>query len=168
MIIRKIMLLGEMGVGKTSIVNRLVFDTFSGDYGVSIGSDIYQYKVEPSPGEQPFLFNVWDTDGSFGETIFKSVYIRGAHAAVILGDVTRKQTLETMARLAVRFEEELPGRYFCCVLNKVDLLEDGETPELPERLVSRGLPYITTSARTGANVRETFADAAASIVRRGL
>lgn len=167
MIIRKIMLLGEMGVGKTSIANRLVFDTFSGEYGVSIGSDIYQYQVEPPPGDNPFLFNVWDTDGSFGETIFKSVYIRGAHAAIIVGDVTRKHTMETMARLAVRFEEQLPGRYLCCVVNKIDLLPEGEAPSLPERLVSRGLPYVTTSARTGENVCETFATAAETIVRRG-
>ena len=167
MTVKKIMLLGEMGVGKTSLVKRLVFNTFDENYAVSIGSNIYQYEVTPSPSADRFLFNVWDTDGSFGETIFKSVSVRGADAAIILGDVTRRSTLETMVRLAVLFEEAQPGRYFQCVVNKIDLLADGETPRLPERMIEQSLPYILTSAKSGQNVRETFHEAAATIVRRG-
>ena len=89
MLTRKIMLLGEIGVGKTSIARRLSFDVFDEDYKATIGSDIYVYEVEPAPDGVPFKFVVWDTDGKFGNVIFKSVYIKEAQAAIIVGDVSR-------------------------------------------------------------------------------
>ncbi len=64
MIIRKIMLLGEIGVGKTSIARRLVFGKFGDVYKATIGVDLYRYEVVPSPADEPFHFLVWDTDGS--------------------------------------------------------------------------------------------------------
>lgn len=166
---RKIMLLGNVGVGKTSIAKRLVFRTFgSGNYKGTVGSDVYQYIVEPSPLDVPFVFSIWDTDGNYGETLFQSVYIRGAQAALIVGDLKRPKTLSSMVELARAFEANLPGRYACCVLNKADLLGEGEAPEIPEELTASGLPYIITSAATGDNIARTFHDAAATIARRGL
>ena len=166
MINRKLMLLGEMGVGKTSIVNRLVFNTFSADYIASIGTDVYQYECRPEPGGDPILLNVWDTDGSHGEAMFKSVYIRGSHGALIIGDAKRRRSLETMANLAERFEAELPGRFFRCVINKVDLLDEGETVALPEKMVAKEFPKAMTSASTGENIKDVFFTAATTMARR--
>jgi small GTP-binding protein len=166
MLVRKIMLLGEMGVGKTSIIKRLMFDTFDEDYVSSIGTDIFRYEVVAPGSGQPVMFTVWDTDGSFGEAIFKSVYIRGAHAAVIVGDVTRPGTLATMARLATTFEDELPGRYFRCVTNKIDLLDDADTWTPPDAVQRAELPVIRSSAKTGDNVTAIFEHAADAMVRR--
>jgi Ras-related protein Rab-5C len=60
---RKIMLLGEIGVGKSSIARRLVFDRFEGDYKPTIGVDVYSYDVEPGPAgpQPPIKFIIWDT-----------------------------------------------------------------------------------------------------------
>jgi GTPase SAR1 family protein len=49
---RKIMLLGEIGVGKSSIARRLVFDRFEGDYKPTIGVDVYSYDVDDGAGEE--------------------------------------------------------------------------------------------------------------------
>lgn len=168
MIQRKLMLLGEMGVGKTSTMQRIVFGRFETNYKATVGTDIYVVDIDPSPAQDPFRFVVWDTDGNFGETIFRSVYIRQAHAALIVGDVSRPKTLDTMVALAEGFADAMPGRYVACMLNKTDLLEQGQRPELPQRLATLGLPTFETSAKTGDNVRTTFAEAAATIVRRRL
>ena len=85
MIVRKVMLLGEMAVGKTSIANRLAFDRFGESYKSTIGTYIYVYDVEAPPGDKPFRFLIWDTDGSFEDAMFRSHYMRGAHAAIIVG-----------------------------------------------------------------------------------
>ena len=54
MIQRKLMLLGEIGVGKTSTIRRLVFDKFETNYKATVGTDIYTVDVEPQPGiDQP-------------------------------------------------------------------------------------------------------------------
>ena len=67
MIIRKVMLLGDMAVGKTSIANRLAFDRFETSYKSTIGFDLYRYDVIlPQSGEQ-FQFLIWDTDGNVSQ-----------------------------------------------------------------------------------------------------
>ena len=164
------MLLGEMAVGKTSIANRLVFDRFDHNYKSTIGTDIYRYEVEPGPDGQAFQFLVWDTDGSFEDAMFRSQYIRGAHAAIIVGDLSRRETLDTQLRLAKLFSDALPGRYFAGVLNKKDLVDNGdcEPPGLPAELAKPFFPIVETSAKTGENVERTFAEAAQTIIRRGL
>lgn len=168
MIVRKVMLLGEMAVGKTSIANRLAFDRFGESYKSTIGTDIYVYDVEAPPGDKPFRFLIWDTDGSFEDAMFRSHYMRGAHAAIIVGDLTRRKTLESQLRLAQKFSEALPGRYFSAVLNKNDLRD--EIPEdddwVPEGLRRPFFPVIETSAKSGHNIRQTFQDAAETIARR--
>ena len=166
MMIRKIMLLGEIGVGKTSIVRRLVFDRHEADYKATVGTDVYRYEVVPSPGTEPFHFIVWDTDGNFGESIFRSVHMKEAHAALIVSDAARRPTIETMARLAEGFADAMPGRYLALVLNKLDLIETTGLPPLPPIVTSGEFALFKTSAKTGLNVRHAFHEAAETIVRR--
>lgn len=170
MIVKKIMLLGDMAVGKTSIANRLAFDRFGESYKSTIGTDIYVYDVEPPPAGKPFQFLIWDTDGNFEDAMFRSHYMRGAHAAIIVGDLTRRPTLESQLRLAQKFAEALPGRYFAAVLNKDDL--SAEIPDdddwMPSGLRDPHFPLLRTSAKSGYNIRRTFEEAAHTIVRRQL
>ena len=163
---RKIMLLGEIGVGKSSIVRRLVFDRFDGVYSPTIGVDVYRYTVPAGAehGEQSLI--VWDTDGNFGEAIFNHVYMRQASAALVIADLSRPQTIEKMRGLAETFLERLPGRFCGLILNKIDLVPNGGAHMLPEALARHHLPVTCTSATTGHNVRQAFDDAAAAIARR--
>lgn len=165
---RKVMLLGEIGVGKSSIVQRLVFDRFEMDYKPTIGVDVYRYEVPASARRGPMSLIVWDTDGNFGETIFRHVYMKEASAAVIVGDVSRPQTLETMSLLADGFVEAMPGRVLSLVLNKFDLLDDSEPLVMPARLARPGLDPFRTSAKTGANIKAVFSETADAIERRTL
>ena len=163
------MLLGEMGVGKTSIARRLAFGTFGGDYKSTIGVEILTYEITDGPGGHPFQFLIWDTDGSFGDAIFETVYLTNAQAALFVADVARPSTFNTVAHLADLFDQRLPGRYAAVVLNKMDLLDDAtQVPALPVALAEHGRPVVHTSAKTGRGVVETFHDAAETIVRRGL
>ena len=77
-------------------------------------------------------------------------------------------TLEAMWSLANTFLDAMPGRYLSLVINKSDLLADGETCALPEQATASGLPIMLTSAKDNLNVKQTFQDAAATIVRHGL
>src|SRR6056297_584721 len=110
MITRKIMLLGEMAVGKTSIANRLKFDRFHVEYKSTLGVEIYHYDVEPSPAPVPFKFLIWDTDGNVGDAIFRERQMRGAQGAIVIGDLTRRETLEHQMAIAEKFAANFPGR----------------------------------------------------------
>ncbi len=157
-----------MGVGKTSIARRLTFGRFGGEYKSTIGVEVLTYQIAEGPGGVPFTFLIWDTDGSFGEAMLDTVYMEGAQAALLVGDVSRPTTISSISRLAAHYESRFPGRYAAVVLNKIDLLADGEDVVLPDGLETPVRKVLRTSAKTGAGVTETFAEAAETIVRRGL
>jgi small GTP-binding protein len=165
MILKKILMLGEIGVGKTSISRRLSFGTFGDNYKATIGVDIYAYDVKPDPEGLPFKFLVWDTDGSHGESIFRQYYARQAQAAMIVADITRPTTLDSMLKLGRLYEEVMPGRYYAFVLNKLDLAEDPGLAGRLEQLKASRVPLFRTSALTGHNVAQAFHDAAVEIIR---
>ena len=162
------MLLGDMGVGKTSLARQLKFGKIEGEYLSTVGFEVLTYVIEDGPGGLPFQFLIWDTDGSFGTTIFETVYLKGAQAAFFVGDVTRPSTFTSLQALSQQFEAKLPGRYSAMVLNKVDLLQSPDDIDLPETLTLEGRSLFRTSAKTGEGVREAFEEAASTIVRRGL
>ena len=163
---RKVMLLGDIGVGKTSIVQRLVFDRFDSVYKPTIGVDICRYEVPGDEnGQGAMSFIVWDTDGNFGEAIFRHVYIRDAAAALIVADLTRPETFDTAARLVEGFKEALPGRQVTILLNKKDLAGEQKVT-LPVSLTKTGFPVLTTSAKLGGNIQKAFHDTALAVLRR--
>ena len=107
----KVMLLGDIGVGKSSLAKRLKFDKFDSDYKTTIGVDILTHELELAGGEPVTArLLLWDTDGDFGLHIFKSVYIAGASGALVISDASRPATIQSMFDLAAAFLERLPGR----------------------------------------------------------
>lgn len=165
---RKVMLLGEIGVGKTSLVRRLVLAKFEHDYKPTLGVDVYRYEVTPPPAKGPITLIVWDTDGNFGDSIFTHVYMKQAAAAFIIGDATRRATLDTMLKLRQGFRAAFPGRYDALIVNKTDLMAASDELQLPSELQAGREGVFHTSAKTGDNVRAAFHEAAESILRRGL
>ena len=160
----KVLLLGEIGVGKSSLARRFVFDRFEADYKSTIGVDILTHDVQTADGAALKLV-LWDTDGDFGTRIFDTVYARGAAGALIVSDCTRPATLAKAARLAAHFSGNFPGRPLRIIVNKIDLA-DME----PEALGSAGLApqdIARTSALTGDGVGDLFTGFAGDILRRG-
>lgn len=164
---RKVMLLGDIGVGKSSIVQRLVFDKFDFNYKPTIGVDVYRYEMPASEGRKAISLIVWDTDGNLSDLMFRHVYMKAASAAMIVGDVTRRETLDTMVRLAQGFNVELPGRHVSFLLNKQDLIETSSFIDLPQLLRDRPQDTKLTSAKSGANIQIAFREASDAILRRG-
>lgn len=165
---KKLLLLGEIGVGKTSLVRRLVHDELPSDYKATIGVDLYRYEMHGvgEDGRRSLELVVWDLDGNYGTSIFSHVFSKGASGALIIGDAMRQSTLEHMAQLGDGFQDAMPGRQFVFVVNKVDLVVEASDSLLPERLRAVRQPLIWTSALTAHNVLGAFKKVADAIVRR--
>lgn len=165
---KKVMILGAVGVGKTSLSRRLAFEMFDGNYKATIGVDIYhtRVKLDDAPNGEELPFILWDTDGDFGMNIFANTYLRGASAAVVVADATRPQTIPYLQKLVLGFRDEMPGRPCAALLNKVDLLETPPSISPGEF----GSPDFAepVSALTGHGVRGAFTKLATTILRRGL
>lgn len=170
---RKIMLLGDIGVGKTSIIRRFVLGRFEGTYRGTIGFDLFTFEIPDVAGDQgstglPVV--IWDTDGNAGLNILQqATYMRGTSAVVIVGDWTRPETHGAMADIAASFRSAYPGRPATLVLNKSDLLGAAHaTPKVLQPLVEQGVPCLSTSALTGAAIVEMFQETGRAILRRGV
>lgn len=162
----KVMLLGDIGVGKSSLARRFVFDRFEAEYKTTIGVDVLTHDVPLGAAcdNQTLRFVLWDTDGDFGSRIFETVYLAGASAAIIVADSTRPVTLAKMADLVTRFQDGFPGRPVAAIVNKIDLVpEIGSNASVLEL---KSLNIVFTSARTGEGVTEMFLDLGRAIWRR--
>lgn len=169
---RKIVLLGDSAVGKTSLIRRFVFDMFDDDYIVTIGSKVTRKDLLlPRPdGTTQLTLMVWDLLGREG---YKAVHARafaGAHGALLVSDLTREETLVSLERYWIpsllRVVERVPLVF---VGNKADLegSEEFGKDDL-EALAARhgagdggNAPAGTaaahlTSARTGRGVEAAF------------
>jgi translation elongation factor EF-4 len=155
--------LGDIGVGKTSLARRRVFDKFDADYKTTIGVDVLTHDIELGPECESEVLRLvlWDTDGDFGSRIFETVYLAGASGAIIVADASRPGTLVKMTTLADRFAEHFPGRPVVMIVNKIDLA--GPCFESGAR-APRDVLY--SSAKTGEGVSELFQTLGAAVWRR--
>jgi GTPase SAR1 family protein len=168
---RKIVMLGEMAVGKTSLVRRMVLGKFESDYKSTIGHNIFVLSLNGLGPSRDQLLDllIWDTDGGVGASAFRiDGALKGAVAAVIVGDVTRPRTLSIMAELARECAHHLPAGYVNFLFNKIDLLSEPLRIERPPELAVFEHKSFETSAKTGHEVPTAFTDVANAILRRHL
>lgn len=158
---KKVCLLGDPSVGKTSLIRKYVFDMFEDKYLSTIGAKItkkvigLKYK-DPYPDIE-LTFMIWDIAGQKTIGAVHPSYYRGAEGAFIVCDLTRKETLENIPEWANSFFK-VAGEVPIFILgNKSDLSnrEFGET-ELSEMAKRFNAPYFITSAKVGTNVEESF------------
>ncbi len=160
----KICIVGDFAVGKTSTVERFVNNTFSEKYLTTLGVKVDTYVVEDETAP-PIKLVLWDVAGSkrFGQREF--AYLRGAAGYLFVADGTRKPTLASALGLSREITAAFGTRPSLMLLNKFDLQSSWEldSDDLAN-LAEADLPYVNTSAKTGAGVPEAFAQLAKAIV----
>ncbi|MBD3406687.1 MAG: GTP-binding protein [Candidatus Lokiarchaeota archaeon] len=159
---RKVVMIGAGGSGKTALVNRFLTQKFSEQYIVTIGSQFAVKTVEVPQNEQSVKVKllVWDLAGQERFDFIRTSYYRGSKGALLVFDVTRKSTYMELPKWIEETEKALNERIPIVLLaNKVDLVEDRViTTEMGEKFVEENNleGYLETSALTGQNVEEAF------------
>lgn len=157
---KKICMLGDFAVGKTSLVRRYVLGEFSPVYQATLGVNIYKYSDTITPtDQQPVQLNqiLWDIEGFQHRTDLLQTYIHGASGAIIVGDVTADDAADTMSQHARSFLKQRPGRPVVFALNKADLLAEPDGGEASDALEARFANRpILTSALDGRAVPDLF------------
>ena len=161
----KLMLLGDIGVGKTSLARRLVLDRFDGQYKTTIGVDVLTYDIALGAAcqHETMRLVLWDTDGDFGDAIFSTMYVTGASGAVVVADATRPASFERTEGLLQTFRQRFPGRPALAIINKIDLVPPGAVPAFANL---HGAERALSSALTGEGVIASFRQIAETIWRR--
>lgn len=154
-------MLGDSAVGKTSLVRKYVIDVFDDKYIATIGTKVLKKDVEYKlPTRTIFLtLMIWDI---LGQKDFKNVRtagLRGADAAILVGDLTRPESISSIAEFWYPQVEAIEGDVPNIVIgNKVDLVSDIEQAKSMLQLVAAEVegPYFLCSAKTGENVERAF------------
>ncbi|MEJ2250172.1 MAG: GTP-binding protein [Candidatus Lokiarchaeota archaeon] len=164
----KLILGGDGGVGKTSMVHRFVENSFSKDYKATIGTSIMKKECKFEGLNTSVRFVIWDLAGQSQFKRIRQSYLSNAEAGILVYDVTRKETFENIKNWQGEIAKGSGKISLILVGNKIDLvdkrvisIEQGEA--LAEQL---GLSYIETSAKTGENIDEAFRMLALELVNR--
>lgn len=159
----KICLVGDVGVGKTSLIRRFVLDVFDDKYIATIGTKVTKKEMDfkdPRTGENlRIMLLVWDIMGqpSFRE-VLREAYFYGAEGALAVCDVTSKESQGEL-RYWIKAMTSTTGEVPIVFLgNKCDLKDDMRvTLEDLEAFASKqNAPAMLTSAKTGYNVENAF------------
>lgn len=161
-VLLKAIILGDSGVGKTSLMNQYVNKKFSNQYKATIGAD-FLTKEAVVDGQQITL-QIWDTAGQERFHALGVAFYRGADCCVLVFDVTVPKTFETMDSWLDEFliqasppdPENFP---FVVIGNKIDLdsravSQKRATDWCQQR--NSGIPYFETSAKEAINVENAF------------
>jgi small GTP-binding protein len=164
---KKICLLGDFGVGKTSLVNRFVEGRFDDKYLSTVGVKISRKPLKRSYGELNLL--IWDLAGSNGFTSSLSEnYMQGAAGAVVVCDLTRLNTLTAFQKYAKQIRSRNPKVQLVFVCNKADLMEDRTVSDTDVTTTLSELNesmFFVTSAKTGERVEDAFVHLAEKLER---
>ena len=94
----KVVLIGESGVGKTSIINRYTANTFSGVLTATPGASFTAKVVNFKEYDQTIKFEIWDTAGQEKYRALAKVFYKNAAVCILVYDITRKTSFEELKK----------------------------------------------------------------------
>ena len=147
---KKICMVGDFSVGKTSLTQKFVNNVFSDKYLTTIGVKIDTANV----GNTKLI--VWDVAGRDSLSPINASYLVGAAGVVLVGDGTRPETVDDLLGIwqtVVGRIGEVPA---VVALNKVDLPDWNIPDESINELAEKGWDVFKTSAKEGRNVAVLF------------
>ena len=166
---RKVCLVGDEGVGKTSLVRRFAHGAFDEEYMRTVGTMVSKRDVNvPETGHIVTLL-IWDISGrrDFVD-LFKKAYFKHVRGIVAVFDLTRPETFESLHEWLGETEASAPQVPTVVLANKADLTGERriEDSQIKGFCSPRSLSWMKTSARTGENVEAAFRHLAGEMARR--
>lgn len=159
----KLVLLGDSAVGKSSIVQRFVKNTFDEFRESTIGAAFITKTIQLDP-QTSIKFEIWDTAGQERYKSLAPMYYRNANAAILMFDLTDSQSFDRMIKWENELNLQAPENLIIKIVgNKLDLknkpssnlIEDAKIMDFINKN-DNNLSYIETSAKTGENVDKLF------------
>lgn len=157
----KIIVLGDSGVGKTSLLNQFVNKKFTNQYKATIGADFLTKEMVID--DRIVTLQIWDTAGLERFQSLGVAFYRGADCCVLVYDVSSPNSFksldtwrdEFMIQASPNDPENFP---FVLLGNKIDLDQRNISPKRAEQWCQNknGIPYFETSAKEAVNVEQAF------------
>ena len=172
----KLCMVGDSGVGKTSLIRRYVLDQFGDEYISTMGTKVTKKRMifdVSGGGKVDFLLTLWDIMGEKDLIgVVKEAYFNGASGLVAVCDLTREETLDSLVAW-IEAAENVVGKVPVIVAaNKLDLIPPNSIKRLSDKLEcfakEQNADEALTSAKTGENVEIAFKVLGSKIIEETL
>lgn len=166
------MTMGDGAVGKTSITRRYTNKGFKEAYSRTVGNELYtgkeEYQIQNTGTSHHFEINwtIWDIGGQPTFDEVRSSYYEGASGAILIYDITRPETFESLPDWVSEFWDDVGSIMpFVLIGNKTDLGNKREIPQeygekytkaLSQQCGGRKIPFTETSAKDDKNIDKAF------------
>merc|ERR1719320_1983041 len=166
-VLLKVIILGDSGVGKTSLMNQYVNKKFSKQYKATIGADFLTKEVMVD--DRLVTMQIWDTAGQERFQSLGVAFYRGADSCVLVYDITDPKSFDSLSgwkeeflvQAAPQNQEEFP---FVCIGNKLDLADTqrnvNKTAADSWSQGKNNVPVYEASAKDATNVEQAFREIA--------
>jgi small GTP-binding protein len=168
----KVCLVGEHGVGKTSLIRRYVLDEFDDRYIVTLGAKVSKREMTialPGLGEVLMDMTVWDIMGSRGfRELLREAYFHGAQGILAVCDITRYETLSDLDEWIEAVFRTVKPVPIVFAVNKADIREQATIQDAQVRGAAEafGATHFFTSAKSGENVEGAFGALGTAVAQR--
>ena len=152
----KVVMLGNSGVGKTALVEKITTSDFNESHNPTIGAQYVSLDVRV--GKNKIILELWDTAG---QEVFRSLvgfYARDAKGVFLVCDITESTTLADLEKWVNFIEDQAPDSEVILFANKLDLADSRQVTEseLEGFAKQHRYTYIEGSAKTGQSVDDAF------------
>ena len=160
----KIVMLGNSGVGKTALVERVTDDIFVDAHVPTVGAQYVSLNLNIN--DQEITLEIWDTAG---QEVFRSLvgfYARDAKGVFILFDVTDPQSFNDLTQWIEFSADQAPNAKIILFGNKTDLSDKREvtSDQISDFAEGRNLSFFEGSAKTGQGVRDAIESMADMVI----
>eukprot|EP01120_Amphizonella_sp_Union-15-10_P013291 TRINITY_DN6148_c0_g1_i1.p1 TRINITY_DN6148_c0_g1~~TRINITY_DN6148_c0_g1_i1.p1 ORF type:complete len:199 (+),score=44.62 TRINITY_DN6148_c0_g1_i1:102-698(+) len=170
-VLLKIIVLGESGVGKTSLLLRYVNNKFTMATKSTIGADFLSKQI--TVDDKPTTLQIWDTAGQERFQGLGTSFYRGSDGAIFVFDVTRKNTFDELSNWKKSFliqtnhedNNEFP---MLIIANKIDKEEERQVSRqsIEKWCQDNNLPFVECSAKEALNVDKAFYTIAKTVISK--
>ncbi|XP_064598315.1 ras-related protein Rab-5A-like [Liolophura sinensis] len=153
----KVVIVGPISVGKTSLAVRFAKNTYEDIYNQTIGASFISRSMDV--GNRTFMFQLWDTAGQERYHCLVPMYLRDSHIALVLYDITDMTSFGLVTLYLDLLQKNAPERVVIVLVgNKEDRASDRVVTTKMGRdfAQTNKLLFMETSAKTGQNVDDVF------------
>jgi small GTP-binding protein len=160
----KIALIGDSGIGKSSILIRFTTNNFQEDTQSTIGVDFKIVSVSLDENTHAKM-QIWDTCGSERFKSLTSSFIKSCQTFLLVFDITKYKSFKSLENWLEIINENTSPKLLCLIGNKTDLEEKRQVPksEAIQFALKHNLKYLETSAKTNEKIEDVFIYVAKSL-----